>query len=197
MSTNTHARILSMLLCALFAALCAAGAFLQVPLAFLPVTLQTFFSTLSGLVLGPKRGGLAVLVYLFLGLVGLPIFSAGGGLGYVVHPSFGFLLALYPATMLSGWLFWRSKKRTFAAALCASLAGMAVIYAIGLPYFYMIQILYLQHSFSVFQLISLCFFPFLPGDLLKALLCGLLAPKVIKFLPAALHNPRFDGNTNH
>ena len=79
----TKNRLYLLILCSLFAALCAIGAFIKVPLAWLPITLQTFFSTLAGLLLGKKWGTVSVVVYLLLGLIGLPIFTQGGGIGYV------------------------------------------------------------------------------------------------------------------
>ncbi len=68
----TKNRLYLLILCSLFAALCAIGAFIKVPLAWLPITLQTFFSTLAGLLLGKKWGTVSVVVYLLLGLIGLP-----------------------------------------------------------------------------------------------------------------------------
>ncbi|MCB5624660.1 biotin transporter BioY, partial [Bifidobacterium animalis] len=55
-------------------------------------TLQFFFVLLAGILLGPKLGALAVLLYVVIGLLGLPIFAAGGGLAYIVRPSFGYLI---------------------------------------------------------------------------------------------------------
>ena len=96
----TKNRLYLLILCSLFAALCAIGAFIKVPLAWLPITLQTFFSTLAGLLLGKKWGTVSVVVYLLLGLIGLPIFTQGGGIGYVTKPTLGFLLGLAPATFV-------------------------------------------------------------------------------------------------
>ena len=67
------------ILCALFAALIAIGAFLRVPVPLVPFTLQFLFTTLAGLLLGKKAGSAAVWLYVLLGLVGLPIFAEGGG----------------------------------------------------------------------------------------------------------------------
>ena len=71
------------ILCALFAALIAIGAFLRVPVPLVPFTLQFLFTTLAGLLLGKKAGSTAVWLYVLLGLVGLPIFAEGGGISYI------------------------------------------------------------------------------------------------------------------
>ncbi len=75
-----------MILCSMFVALIAAGAFLKVPVPVVPFTLQYLFTMLAGLLLGAKKGALAVCVYILLGLCGLPIFAQGGGIGYVFQP---------------------------------------------------------------------------------------------------------------
>lgn len=83
-------------LCGLFTALMAVGAFIHimVPLGIWQVTisLQIFVAVLAGLFLGRRLGFLSVLAYLVLGLAGLPVFAHGGGLGYLMKPTFGFLL---------------------------------------------------------------------------------------------------------
>ena len=69
----------------------------------MPITLQTFGVILAGLVLGWRRGGLAALLYLALGLVGLPIFAEGtGGVAVLSKPSVGYLLAFPVAAALAG-----------------------------------------------------------------------------------------------
>lgn len=72
---------------ALFAALTAVGAFIRIPLGYSSITLQTFFTAMAGCVLGPWYGALSQLVYVALGLVGLPIFTQGGGIGYLMQPT--------------------------------------------------------------------------------------------------------------
>ena len=88
--------------CALFAALTAIGAFLHFQLFQATITLQFFFTAMAGLLLGAKLGALSQLLYVVLGLVGVPIFAAGGGFGYVFNPTFGFLLGLIPTAWVIG-----------------------------------------------------------------------------------------------
>lgn len=73
-----------MILCAMFVALIAAGAFIKIPVPVVPFTLQYLFTMLAGLLLGGRKGCFAVCVYILLGLVGLPIFAQGGGIGYLI-----------------------------------------------------------------------------------------------------------------
>ena len=76
----------------MFTALVAVGAFIQVPVPGMDYfTLQFLFVLLAGMVLGRKMGIVSVSVYVLLGLCGLPVFAAGGGIAYIFRPSFGYL----------------------------------------------------------------------------------------------------------
>ena len=69
-------------------------------------TLQFFFVLLAGILLGSKLGALAVLLYVVIGLLGLPIFAAGGGLAYIVEPSFGYLIGFIAGAYVTG-IIWK------------------------------------------------------------------------------------------
>ena len=103
-----------MILAALFAALTAVGAFIRFPLGTMSVTLQFMFTAMAGVLLGAKWGAVSQTVYVVLGLVGLPVFTMGGGIGYVMQPSFGFLLGLIPTAWVIGRL--TEKRKTGAGA---------------------------------------------------------------------------------
>ena len=94
-----------LVLCAMFVALIAVGAFIKVPVPVVPFTLQFLFTMLAGLLLGPVNGALAVVVYIVLGLVGLPIFTQGGGPGYIFQPSFGYIIGFAVAAYVTGRLW--------------------------------------------------------------------------------------------
>ena len=85
-------RTLRLVLIAVFVALIAGGAFIKFPVGIVPVSMQCAVCILCALLLGAKDSTVAVAVYLVMGLAGIPIFTAGGGIGYVVKPTFGYLL---------------------------------------------------------------------------------------------------------
>ena len=90
-------------LVALFAGLTAVGAFISLPLGPVPITLQTIFVLLSGILLGAKLGALSQIVYIALGLIGVPIFSGfTGGPQSVLKPSFGFIIGFVFAAFIVG-----------------------------------------------------------------------------------------------
>ena len=97
--------------CGMFAALMAVGAFIKImiPLGVFEVTfsLQFFFALLAGFFLGAKRGFTSVLVYLIIGLIGVPVFAHGGGPAYVLKPTFGFLIGFAFAALVK-WFIMRA-----------------------------------------------------------------------------------------
>ena len=91
--------ITKIVLVALFAALIAAGAFIKIPLVPVPVTLTTLFVLLAALCLSPLMALSSIVVYLFLGGIGLPIFTSGGGLAAMLGPTGGYLFGMIPAAL--------------------------------------------------------------------------------------------------
>ena len=186
--------------CSLFTALIAVGAFIKIPVPVVPFTLQYLFTMLAGLILGPRLGTISVTAYMLLGLAGLPIFTEGGGLWYVLKPSFGYIIGFCLGTYLTGRLAqsFREKTlghylvanfaglavvylvRTVARYLAANLAGLAVVYAAGMIYYYVICNYVLNTPIAVGPLFLYCFVLAVPGDttlsVLGAVLIKRLAP---------------------
>jgi biotin transport system substrate-specific component len=166
--------------CSLFTALIVVGAFIKIPVPVVPFTLQYLFTMLAGLILGPRLGTISVTAYMLLGLAGLPIFTEGGGLWYVLKPSFGYIIGFCIGTYVTGTLAAKLKKRTFARYLAANLAGLAVVYAAGMIYYYVICNYVLNTPIAVGPLFLYCFVLAVPGDtalsVLGAVLIKRLAP---------------------
>ena len=87
-----------------------AGLFPKVTFTLQDYNLQVITVWFTGIVLGPVFGALTLLIYLLLGLAGLPVFAGGGGIDYFKEPTFGYLLSLPGAAYLAGWLFEQNKK---------------------------------------------------------------------------------------
>ena len=173
----------SLILTALFAALTAVGAFLKIPFPLSAITLQFFFTAMAGTLLGKKYGALSQAVYVLLGLVGVPIFAQGGGFSYVLQPTFGFLLGLIPAAWVIGVLAKRPLK--FWRTALAMLAGLAVLYAIGVPYMALIANGYLGKGLTFWQVMRSGMLIYLPGDMLKIAVGSALCVAVERRLPKA------------
>jgi len=119
--------------CALFCALMVAGAFIKIPFPMVPLTFQTVFAVLAGLLLGWKKGIIATSAYALLGLIGVPVFSSGGGLHYVTLPSFGYILGFIASAAVAG-IGYNGKNKLWKKIVIALLAFLAD-YAVGIPYF--------------------------------------------------------------
>lgn len=169
---------------ALFAALTAAGAFIRIPLGYSSITLQFFFTAMAGCLLGPVWGPVSQAVYVALGLIGLPIFTQGGGLTYLLQPTCGFLIGLIPTAWVIGLLTVHRPPHPIRTAL-ACLAGLAVLYAVGLPYMAVILNQYMGKAMDVSAILWAGMLPFLPGDMLKIAVTAALAPLLQKRLSAA------------
>lgn len=158
-------------------AVIALGAQLEVVLPFTPVPLtgQTFGVLLAGVLLGSRWGALSAAFYLLEGAVGLPVF-AGGGAGLLVFagPTGGYLAGFLPAAWLAGTLAERGWDRSPHTAAAAMLAGSAVLFACGL--------LNLARFIPLPGLLAAGFWPFLPGDLLKAGLAAAALPGAWRLL---------------
>lgn len=167
-----NARLLTtkeMVLCGMFTALVAVGAFIQIPVPYMDYfTLQFFFVLLAGIVLGGKIGAVAVGVYVLLGLLGVPIFAAGGGIGYVLRPSFGYLVGFIVTAFVTGTLC-RKVKNTYVGYLAACLAGLVVTYGIGIAYKFMILNLYMKTPTPLAVILLSCFPLDMPGDFVLCL----------------------------
>lgn len=153
--------------------------------AVVPFSLQPLVAVLAGVLLGARIGALSMVVYLLLGLVGLPVFATQpfGGPAYVLKPTFGFLLGQVLAAYVAGKILAGNKNWSFVNYLLASLAGMAVIYLVGLPYIYGILNLYVGKAVSVMGVLKIGFLPFVLWDVLKAVMVAVLARTIHLRLP--------------
>lgn len=170
--TRTNTRYL--VLAGIFAALTAVGGFLKIPFGPMSITLQTMLAALAGIVLGPRWGAASQGVYLALGLMGLPIFTMGGGLGYVLQPSFGFLLGFPLTAAVSGRLA-RGSTSPLRLALAAAV-GILAGYVIGTPYMGLVLNLYLGKGLSVWTVVKTGCLIYLPGEAVKVAATALVAP---------------------
>ena len=168
---------------ALFTALIAAGAFVTIPLGPVPFTLQTLFVLLAGLVLGPRLGALSVVAYVVLGLVA-PVYAGGtSGLGVLFGPTGGYLLGFVLGALVAGAV-GRSRDAGTPRLVVGGLAGLLPIYALGATW-----LAISLHATDLRLVLVGGVLQFLPFDIIKAVVAGVLAHALIKSpigLPATL-----------
>lgn len=172
----------SLIHCGLFSALIAIGAFIKIPVPLVPFTLQFLFTNLAGLLLGPKLGALSVAVYIGVGLLGIPIFTAGGGISYIFQPTFGYLLGFCIGTYATGKISAQNSRPTFKRLLFACLSALVIVYLLGAVYYYGVVNYYIKQPVAVWSLVLYCLLLPLPGDLFICLVSALLGKRLIPIL---------------
>lgn len=166
--------IIDIALAGLFCTLICIGAFIKIPIFAIPMTFQVFFVLLSALVLSVKSNFLAIITYIALGLIGLPIFTGGGGLGYVLTPTFGFILGFLISSVVISIIIKKAQIKSFKGYFALCLLLILIIYLIGVPYFAVIS----KTNDSVAAIIQATVLPFLPKDIICAALASVTATKI-------------------
>lgn len=170
------------ILVAMFAALTAIGAFIKVPIPYVPFTLQYLFCALAGIILGSKLGALSQIVYVVIGLTGVPIFTEGGGLNYIFKPTFGYLIGFIVAAYVIGKIRENVKELTFIKAIFMLLLGLSFIYLFGVVYLYIIYNLYLGKNISFYFAFFYGFVVCIAGDLILTVFAAYISIKILPIL---------------
>ena len=171
-----------MVLVALFAAITAACAVfppVQIPFVPAPIVVQNIGVMLAGSILGARRGGLALLLFVVLVAVGMPILTGWkGGFGVILGPTGGFVLAWIPAAFVVGAMvekFW-SRLNFWNLLLCNVVGGIVVVYALGIPWLAAVAQLELTQTLAGSSV-------FIPGDVIKAVIASFAALIVKRSYP--------------
>ena len=165
---------------------------IPLPLVPVPVTLQTFGVMLAGLILGPARAGLALLLYVLIALLGLPVLPGGrAGLAVLAGPTAGFLLGMIPGAFVTGWLsvlsIQNDKSKEVSSlydtfrptpvwqiaryVLAAVIGGIVMVYAIGIPW--LVFVTKMDFAKACWAMAV-----FVPGDVLKAIVAAVVAQRI-------------------
>lgn len=171
-----------LVLVAVFVALIAVGAFIKFPIGIVPVSLQCAMCLVCALMLGAKDATVAVVIYVAMGLVGIPIFTAGGGFAYVLQPTFGYLLG-YIFAVPAGALIARGARNTsrprLARLLLGALVFLAILYTFGVIYMYLMLNFYVGKTVLMSNAWLTGCAVFLPTDCAFAIIASVVAYKVI------------------
>lgn len=167
-----NTKIKNMLYCALFACLVTILAQIQIALPTLvPINLQTLGIYLVSLLLKPKLAFISILVYVFMGAIGLPVFSGfSGGLASILGPSGGYIFGFPIMALVTSLIVKRNQKLLFK--IIALIIGTAVCYLIGTLWF-----IYTTNT-SLVSALTMCVIPFLPGDTLKIIISIILTNRL-------------------
>lgn len=165
--------------CGLFTALMVAGAFIKIDFPLVPLTFQTVISVLAGLLLSARKGAFSMSVYCIMGLIGIPVFAAGGGLFYVLKPSFGYIIGFIVSAVVAGVAAGR-KGLPFWRYLLGAVAAFLAGYAVGIPY--CILAAHLLGVEDLWGLLVTGNLIYMPKDLALCILAAILAWRVLPYI---------------
>ncbi|MDL4842512.1 biotin transporter BioY [Aquibacillus rhizosphaerae] len=185
MQKRKHWSPLDLTMGSMFVALMAVGANITSIAPFMvvggvPITLQTFFSILAGLMLGSRVGALSMFSYMILGLAGVPIFAQfRGGAVMALSPTFGFILSFILIAYLAGKMV--EKKRTFPMYISAALVAMAINYIFGTNWMYASYMLWFNAPEGInYQMVWYWMIFPLPKDVALSIFAGVTAHRLEK-----------------
>ncbi|MDN6162016.1 MAG: biotin transporter BioY [Atopostipes sp.] len=168
---------------ALMLSLLIVSAQIAIPIGPVAITLQTLIVLVIALVLTRKQAVLTMLLYLVMGLMGLPVFSHGlGGPQSVFLPSFGFVLSFIPAVWLMTTIREKIEWQNLSKNLLSVLLGNFLIYLIGVSYMSFILLVHLEKEMTLWKILSLGLFPFIPADVIKSILAVSIAKRLNSYL---------------
>lgn len=177
---NLSSKTLNMVYISLFVALMAICSWIAIP-TVVPFTLQTFAIFLAVGLLGGKRGTIAVIVYLLLGFIGLPIFAGfRGGLGVIVGPDGGFLIG-FIFTALVMWLIFKLFGKGTVSIVVAMVLGLIACYAVGTVWFMTIYAGGTGEA-GLMAALTACVFPFIIPDIIKIAAAVVVCKRLGKYV---------------
>ncbi len=180
---------------AVFVCLMAIGAnvtawfpMLAVPIggATVPVSLQTFFAILAGLILGKRLGSISMITYALIGYAGVPVFANfSGGLTSLVSPSGGFIISFIFVAFFTGLVAEHFKRPSVATYSVAAVTGLFFNYVIGVTYMYLAMNTWLQLAIS-YKLAWIGMVPFLIKDFGLSIVAAFFMVAISKRIPNLL-----------
>jgi len=157
----------------MFGALTAIGAYIMIPLPPVPITMQTLFVNLAGALLGGYLGALSQIVYILLGVIGLPVFAGGkAGFGVLIGPTGGYLIGFVVGAFIIGKITSLRREPGLFWLLGAMVAGISIVYTLGI-----IQLMIVA-KLSFVKAISVGLLPPLPGDIIKIIVAAFICRKI-------------------
>lgn len=179
---NTFLTVQDMVLVAVFTALIAICSWITIPAGQVPFTLQTFAVFVTAGLLGWKRGTLSVVIYILLGLIGVPVFSGfTGGLNIVIGPTGGYIVGfIFTALIIGGFLNIAKEKSQSVKIIifvAAMVLGDVACFVVGTIWFMVVTHTNLASS------LTLCVVPFIIPDIAKIIVAIIIVDRLKKYVP--------------
>lgn len=171
METKAKSKVYPLAMTAVMAAVTCVLGPMSIPIGPVPISFTNLAIYISLYLLGWKRGTLSYLVYMLIGMVGMPVFSNySGGMGKLFGPTGGYIIGFIPMAIIAGIVIDKSRNR--GIQLSGMIVGTALCYAFGTAWFCF------QAGYALGAALSLCVFPFIPGDLAKMVIAMVIGPMI-------------------
>lgn len=168
---------------AIILALITIGGKIQIPLPYFDYyTLQFTFVLLAAVVLPPRYVFLTLGGYVFLGLLGLPLFAGGGGIAYILRPSFGYLLGFVATGTALAYLRTKKSLQTVKQYYLLNFLGIIITYAFGLSYKALILTYYMNEAIPFWTIFTGALAFDIPADLVMIFFLSVLEVKIVNLL---------------
>ena len=185
---NDYKKIKELTMASMMLALMIIASKISIPIGPIPLTLQTFAVFIISLVIG-KKASIIFIIYLILGLIGLPVFTSGGGIEYIFMPSFGFIIGFIPASFVIGFA---SRSNKFYLKYILSILGLFIINVFGVAYMYIIFKYHNANPKDLMTLVNIGVAPFIFKDMIIAILSCIIYSR----LKIVLYKEKYDENIN-
>ncbi|HEU5139629.1 MAG TPA: biotin transporter BioY [Bacillales bacterium] len=182
--TNRKWQPLDLAYAGMFAALMAIGANLTAMISFgtIPLTMQTFFAIMAGALLGSRLGTISMIVYMIVGLIGVPVFAGfSGGPGTIFHPTFGFIVSFIFVAYATGKIIEAKPNPRLPRFLVACFVGLILNYGIGTTIMYFALNFWYGGADGIsYGLAWMGMLPFLPKDIFFTVVAAVIAPRIYR-----------------
>ncbi len=176
-NSNRKSKIATLSITAVMTAVTCILAPMSIPIGPVPISFTTLVIYLSLYLLGWKNGTVSYVVYMLIGLMGVPVFSGfSGGLGKLLGPTGGYIIGFIPMAIIAGLVIDKTNNRILQ--LAAMVVGAIINYALGTAWFCVVM------ESDVVTALTMCVFPFIPIDTVKIIIANILGP----ILRNRLHN---------
>lgn len=176
-------RTLRLVRIAIFLALVIVGAFVKFPIGIVPVSMQFAFCMFAGLMLGGTDSLVCILIYIIMGLAGIPVFAAGGGVFYVLKPTFGYIIGFLIGAPICGYIargFKNDARPSVLRMLIGAFSALAICYFVGVMYMYLMLNFYVGSAMSMAKAWMVGCAVFLPTDATWCVVASLVTFAVMK-----------------
>ena len=171
-----------------FTLLAIIGGFIKIPVGTVAFTLQTVFVVLAGFVLGARDGMFALLAYMIIGLIGIPVFTQGGGFSYIFMPSFGYIIGFVIGAFTAGFVMSLFSTVNTLKIWVAGIIALLPVYIIGMAYQVMILVFVngLTVSAALITLISILIYWAI--DIVMIFIISIVYPRLMSMMKITANN---------